>query len=310
MLPLLKRISFYALGFLILALIISGTLNLLKDKGPAVLTTNIDIVNKTIKDDATTEKSFSISPPAALLDTAERFADFVASLPSIANPSVTYVRIDPGMRKEEIAGIFENKLSLDEKEVGVFLATVLSSEKVKGDGYFYPGVYLLRKESDGEFLGKLMTNRFAREVIPRYATSTRKVVSLDTAVKIASIIEREARGKDDMRLVSGVIWNRLFKEMSLDMDATLQYAKGNADTGWWPKVVPKDKFIDSPYNTYANEGLPPTPISNPRLSTIEAALNPKKTDYLFYIHDKYGIFRGARTYKEHKQNIARYYGKN
>ena len=136
------------------------------------------------------------------------------------------------------------------------------------------------------------------------------MVSLDTAVKIASIIEREARGKDDMRLVSGVIWNRLFKEMSLDMDATLQYAKGNADTGWWPKVVPKDKFIDSPYNTYANEGLPPTPISNPRLSTIEAALNPKKTDYLFYIHDKYGIFRGARTYKEHKQNIARYYGKN
>ena len=63
MLPLLKRISFYALGFLILALIISGTLNLLKDKGPAVLTTNIDIVNKTIKDDAATEKSFSISPP-------------------------------------------------------------------------------------------------------------------------------------------------------------------------------------------------------------------------------------------------------
>lgn len=310
MLRLLKRTLVYALGFLILALIISGTFNLLKDKVPAVLTTNIDIVNKTIKDDAPTEKSFSISLPAALLDTVEKFADFAASLPSIANPSVTYVRIDPGMRKEEIAGIFENKLSLSEKEKSAFLATALTSENVSGEGYFYPGVYLLRKESDGEFLGKLMTNRFAREVIPRYATSTRKVVSLDTAVKIASIIEREARGKDDMRLVSGVIWNRLFKEMSLDMDATLQYAKGNADTGWWPKVVPKDKFIDSPYNTYANEGLPPTAISNPRLSTIEAALNPKKTDYLFYIHDKYGIFRGARTYKEHKQNIARYYGKN
>lgn len=309
MIRLLKRAVIYTFGFLAVVIIFLMGLNLFIDSDPEILTTNIDLNNKIIGEEYPTENNFSISLPPALADAVEKFTDFASSLPQIANPSVTYVRIDSGMRKEEIAGIFESKLSLNKKETGIFLATALSGEKVSGEGYFYPGVYLLRKESDGEFLGKLMSNRFNREVVARYASSTKKVISLDTAVKIASIIEREARGKDDMRLVSGVIWNRLFKEMSLDMDATLQYAKGNADIGWWPKVVPDDKKIQSPYNTYANEGLPPTAISNPRLATIEAALNPKKTSYLFYIHDKYGRFHGARTYKEHLANIARYYGK-
>ncbi len=130
-----------------------------------------------------------------------------------------------------------------------------------------------------------------------------------------------------MNIVSGVIWNRIFKGMSLDMDATLQYAKaseqekalasaiaGEASSStldadsitWWPKVESKDKYIDSPFNTYQNDGLPPTAISNPSIAAIKAAFNPAKTDCLFYIHDNYRNIHCATTYAVHKQNVQKY----
>jgi UPF0755 protein len=154
-----------------------------------------------------------------------------------------------------------------------------------------------------------------------------KKINLDTAVRIASIIQREAAGGADMNIISGVIWNRIFKGMSLDMDATLQYAKATEqeksladairgesssstlDAGsitWWPKVESKDKYIDSPFNTYKNDGLPPTAISNPSLAAIKAAFNPAKTDCLFYIHDNSRNIHCATTYAVHKQNVQKY----
>jgi UPF0755 protein len=130
-------------------------------------------------------------------------------------------------------------------------------------------------------------------------------INIDTAVRIASIIQREAAGKQDMNLISGVIWNRLFKGMSLDMDATLQYAKGTS-TNWWPQVASKDKNIVSPFNTYQNKGLPPTAISEPSIDAIKAAMNPAKTDCLFYLHDNYRNIHCTVTYAAHVENIQRY----
>jgi UPF0755 protein len=95
--------------------------------------------------------------------------------------------------------------------------------------------------------------------------------------------------------------------MNLDIDATLQYAKGNAETGWWPQVHPRDKKINSPYNTYTHKGLPPGPISNPGLAAIEAAYNPQKTNCIFYLHDKNRKIHCSETYAEHKNFIDIYY---
>jgi UPF0755 protein len=110
-----------------------------------------------------------------------------------------------------------------------------------------------------------------------------------------------------MKLISGIIWNRIFKGMKLQMDATLQYAKGNEEEGWWKEVNPEDKKIDSSYNTYLHVGLPPAPIANPGIAAIDAAYNPEKTECLFYLHDKKGKIHCSRTYEEHKKNIAIYY---
>jgi cell division protein YceG involved in septum cleavage len=130
-------------------------------------------------------------------------------------------------------------------------------------------------------------------------------LDLDAAVRIASIIQREAAGPQDMRLISGIIWNRMAKGMSLELDATLQYVKGNEDN-WWPVVKSKDKYLDSPYNTYKYKGIPPGAISNPSMDAISAAYNPQKTDCIFYLHDSNRKIHCAKTYEQHLSNIRAY----
>ena len=106
-----------------------------------------------------------------------------------------------------------------------------------------------------------------------------------------------------MPLVAGIIWNRLLQGMPLAIDATIQYAKGNAGSGWWTPLVKGDTKTDSLYNTYLHKGLPPTPISNPGLPAIEAVLKAGKTTCLYYIHDNDGLIHCSKTYVEHQANI-------
>lgn len=94
--------------------------------------------------------------------------------------------------------------------------------------------------------------------------------------------------------------------MRLDIDATLQYIKGNSEDGWWARVYADDKYLDSPYNTYRTKGLPPGPIANPGLPAIKAALNPTATPCIFYLHDTNREIHCSVTYEEHKENIKKY----
>jgi UPF0755 protein len=137
-------------------------------------------------------------------------------------------------------------------------------------------------------------------------TKATKVVNQATILKIASIIQREAAGSKDMPLISGIIWNRIFKGMKLQIDATVQYAVGTS-TNWWPVITPDDETIDSPYNTYQTTSLPPTPISNASLAAVQAAANPQATSCLFYIHDKNRVIHCSATYNGQLNNIAKYY---
>ncbi len=130
-------------------------------------------------------------------------------------------------------------------------------------------------------------------------------LDLDTAVRIASIIQREAAGPQDMRLISGIIWNRMSKGMSLELDATLQYVKGTEEN-WWPIVKSKDKYLDSPYNTYKYKGVPPGAISNPSIEAINAVYNPQKTDCIFYLHDGNRQIHCSKSYEQHLENIKAY----
>ncbi len=258
---------------------------------------------------------------------------------NLANPYMRYVYIPAGLRREEIAEIFRKTLSWSPTQVREFLASAPSDERGILDGYYMPGRYWVEQRATGKEVASQMLNNFNSAVAQKIVakgiteqastitagstntsqtkaqgdiknTSSRtnpfnSTINLDTAVRIASIIEKEAAGKKDMNLISGVIWNRMFKGMNLQMDATLQYAKASS-TDWWPTVTGKDKYIESPFNTYLNKGLPPTAISNPSVEAIIAAINPAKTDCLYYIHDNNRNIHCERTYDAHKANVEKY----
>ena len=123
----------------------------------------------------------------------------------------------------------------------------------------------MRKEALPGEVALLLVSQFEFEVLSRYGEDVKRVVPLIDTLTLASLLERESYDFNDMRQVAGVIWNRLFIDMKLQIDASLQYARGSIPTEplWWPRVHPQDKYIDSPYNTYQNNGLPPAPIGKP-----------------------------------------------
>lgn len=212
-----------------------------------------------------------------------------------------------GERHEEVARNFGNILRWDEAERRTFVTTVQAAHPNLPEGAFLPGKYVVHKDAGPDTVARVLIDGFNREVVRRYPQDIDAVIPLTEAVTIASLLEREAYDFTDMREISGVIWNRLFAEMPLQLDATLQYARATGAGGtWWPVPRSEDKWIDSPFNTYQNDGLPPYPIANPSVEAILAALNPVATDCLFYIHAPGGAFYCAPTYSEHRQNINRY----
>lgn len=226
------------------------------------------------------------------------FGEFYVSL---ANPTVAFVRVQEGMRKEQIAEMMFDRFNWQEKDKTDFFAYDEIRNR-KYEGRYFPDVYLIPKNVSGKEMRERMEERFDDKLSKLKEEANKKNLNFDSILIMASIIQREAGGKNDMKTISGVIWNRLFAGMNLQMDATLQYAKGNEENGWWPIVSPKDKTIKSPYNTYQNTGLPPAPIANPGLASVSAALNPQKTSCLFYFHKNRQIYC-SKTYAEHKQKI-------
>lgn len=120
-------------------------------------------------------------------------------------------------------------------------------------------------------------------------------------VVMASIIQKEAASIDEMPLVSAVIYNRLKLGMPLQMDGSLNYGEFS-HSRVTPERIRKDK---SPFNTYLNKGIPPTPVGSASIEAIKAALNPAKVDYLYFVRNKQGKHSFSKTYKEHKENFKK-----
>jgi uncharacterized YceG family protein len=228
---------------------------------------------------------------------------------NMANPYERFVRIYPGLRKEQIADIYSKVLGWNDTDTQAFLNSTPTNNDTDSDGYYFPGSYWFGVNTGGAEVAKTMMDSFTtnvdKNVLDKKGSNLAGTINLDTAVRIASIIQREAAGKADMPLISGIIWNRLFQGMDLQIDATLQYAKGTS-TDWWPQVLSDDKNIDSPFNTYKNKGLPPDAISEPSLDAIEAAYNPQKTSCIFYIHDNNHNIHCSTTYAPQVKNVQTY----
>jgi len=227
----------------------------------------------------------------------------------LASPISRILVIQSGDRSEQVANSFSHTLGWNDDEKAKFIENVGSGLPPLTDGKFYPGKYVLTVDASAETAALTIASRFQTEILARYTDEIESIVPLHDTLIIASMIEREAYDFEDMRYISGIIWNRLFIDMRLQIDSTLQYVRGSQpNEPWWPVPIPGDKYLNSPYNTYKNKGLPPTPISNPSIDAIIAALNPHKTDCLFYFHDNTGTFHCTPTYKEHVTLLKKYFG--
>jgi len=168
------------------------------------------------------------------------------------------------------------------------------------EGFMFPDTYRLEKGSDINVVLRKVLKNFEAKTLSLRNQSHLLQKDFYQILVVASILEKEVPPKD-MPLASGVIWNRLKIGMSLQVDATLVYALNR------PITLADTKTLNSPYNTYKNKGLPPTPISNPGLEALDAALHPQASDYLFYLTnpvDKSTVF--SKTAEEHNLARAKY----
>lgn len=226
-----------------------------------------------------------------------------------STPSLKWVVIPEGLRKEEIGERLAKTFGWDEKQLKDWIYTYTAMDYDHLEGVYFPDTYLIPVDESGLDIANRLRRRFDEQFAPYMSKFLKQNVKWTTALKLASIVQREAGGKDDMPFIAGILWNRLLKDMKLEVDATVQYARDDRDnltTGFWKPIKPEDKEIDSKYNTYKYAGLPPFPISNPGLDTIEAVLNPAETDCLYYLHDSNRQIHCAKTYQEHLSNIDKY----
>lgn len=172
------------------------------------------------------------------------------------------------------------------------------------EGYLFPATYDLPIEStESDIIANMLlaTRTKLRSIDNLDAQLKERNLTVHQLLTEASLVEREVVVPEERAQVAGVIDNRLKQKMKLQIDATVQYALGKQKE----RLLYSDLKIDSPYNTYLHEGLPPGPIANPGLDAIKAALAPEASEYLYYVTKKDGtgghLF--AKTYQEHLKNI-------
>lgn len=171
------------------------------------------------------------------------------------------------------------------------------------EGYLFPETYDFKRDAGLHDIIQKMLDEFEERVVSLYEKEKTKTnLSLHEAVTLASLVEKEARTSEDMKRVSGVLYNRLLIGMPLQVDATLMYIMGK--TG--PELTDSDKTVASPYNTYQNRGLPQGPIASPGLRAVQAALNPEQNDYLYYLSAQDGTTFFSKTLDEHNEKKLRY----
>lgn len=224
-----------------------------------------------------------------------------------SSPAMKWVIIPEGLRKEEIGELLAKTLDWKSGEIEKWNTIYTAMQFDYLEGVYFPDTYLIPVDENGLDIAKRMIRHFDEKFAPYLPQFAKQNIIWTTGLRFASVIQREAAGKDDMPLIAGILWNRLDKKMKLEIDATVQYARGKTDKGWWSPIKASDiDEIDSKYNTYKYEGLPPHPIGNPGIEAIEAVLNPAETDCLYYLHDNDRQIHCAVTYEEHMDNVVKY----
>ncbi len=212
--------------------------------------------------------------------------------------SLVKVTIPEGYSVHQIAGTLSSKLDTFPTED--FIANAKDKE-----GYLFPETYTFATNEKPAAIIEAMSEQFVKKTQPLTEDILKSGHPLADIITMASLLEEEAKTTESRAIVSGILWNRIALGMPLQVDASFLYVNGKNTY----ELTREDLNISSPYNTYKNKGLPPTPISNPGLDSILAAIHPKKTPYLYYLSERDGTMHYAKTYAEHLKNKALYLGR-
>lgn len=209
------------------------------------------------------------------------------------------VTLPEGISVTEMAAIFVE--SLPNFDASAFIALAKDNE-----GYLWPETYFVPYEYTATEAYNLLV-KTAREAHEEIFTNYTSNLTEAELIILASIVEREANTPESMRMVAGVLLQRLEIGMALQADATIEYAL-ESKIGELPagQLATELREFDTPYNSYLYPGLPPTPIGNPGREALLAVLAPAENAYLYYITDNEGNFHYAETYAEHLENVNRY----
>ncbi len=221
------------------------------------------------------------------------------------------VTIPEGYSLFEIADLVQQKGLLASDD---FLQAVRQVNKLSDlvslqgnlEGYLFPDTYRLTRGTRAEEFVGMMTSKFKDIYAKKLELPLKQSpYSLNEVITMASLIEKETAVDEERPLVAAVFYNRLKRKMPLQCDPTVIYAvklKGD----YHGKILQSHLEVDSPYNTYVRLGLPPAPIANPGIRSIEAALTPAHVDYLYFVSNNNGGHTFSKTLEEHQKAVAAY----
>jgi UPF0755 protein len=263
------------------------------------------VLYETQKQEALQSGTYQVSPAFTPRELARLFEK--------APGDQVLLRLIEGWRLSEIATAVEKAFPKITKDAFLSAAVVGDRKnsvlagldaKTSLEGFLFPDTYFLKPDATAAQIVDILLAQFEQRAgaTLRTAAAARKMTVYDL-VKLASIVEREARDRAESAAIAGVYQNRLDIGMKLDADPTIQYAKGD-----WGELALPDLQLTSPYNTYLNAGLPPTPICAPGLAALEGAARPEGHDFLFFVakSDGTGGHAFAKTLEEHEANRVKY----
>lgn len=204
-----------------------------------------------------------------------------------------YVRVTlpEGSSRKDMAKI------LDRANLPEFSSEEFMKQTEDKEGYLFPDTYLFLPDHDTHDIVTILESNFRDKTSQLDLSNSTRTFS--DIVIMASIIEKEANNNlQEMKMISGILWKRIDKGMLLQVDAPFVYSLDRGSS----KLTTKDLLTDQPYNTYTRKGLTPTPIGNPGINAIIAALEPTDSLYFFYLHDRNGGIHYGKTHNEHLNN--------
>lgn len=250
---------------------------------------NISEILNIISGDEKQENQFTVIPGERLIEIAQNLED---------KEIVAY---------QDFMQAVSNESAL--KSEYDFLSSI--SKTASLEGFIFPDAYNFTKNMTAEEMVKKALENFGEKIEPylsKIKESENDVklsklnLNLFQIIIIASIVEREAAKDEDRPKIASVYYNRLVKDMKLEADPTVQYAKGS-----WEAITASDyRSVESPYNTYLHKGFPPGPICSPGLASIEAAFSPAETDYFYFLHLDDGTTIFSKTKEEHDDAKDKY----